>query len=223
MHFQTSSILFEDANLIVINKAAGLLSQGAEAGEDNLVDQLREYFGRHYVGLVHRLDRNTSGLIVVAKRTKAAQRLTLALQKDQLKRSYLALVEGSIEKKGTLNNFLLKDEKNNLMKVVSEKNKSAKKAILHFEKLSEIPFQSQNLSLVSVHLETGRSHQIRIQLSHYGFPLLGDKKYSSKFPFPRPALHSWKLSFPHPISKEIMNFTAPLPEDFSKINVKINS
>ena len=99
-------IIYEDTHLVVLSKPAGLLSQGEKTGDINLVDWLRDYFGRHYVGLVHRLDRNTSGIMVVAKRTKAAQRLTLALQKGELNRIYRAWLIGTLSQPVRWKHFL---------------------------------------------------------------------------------------------------------------------
>lgn len=210
-------ILFEDANVIVLSKPAGLLSQGDVSEELNLVDWLREYFGRHYVGLVHRLDRNTSGLMVVAKRTKAASRLTEALQGGQVIRSYLAVLRGKLKKTERWKHWLLKDEKKNLTKVVNFRRTGAKKAILTVVPLGYSEIKGETLTLAKFNLETGRSHQIRIQAAAQKVPLVGDVKYgdapTQKF-LKRPALHSYTMSFPHPITKEILNFKDEYPEDF---------
>ncbi len=119
---------FEDTHLIVLSKPAGLLSQGERTGDDNLVDQLRIYFGRNYVGLIHRLDRNTSGLMVVAKRTKAAQRLTEALQTGKMTRSYLAWVLGKLPEPARWEHRLEKNQKTNRVSVTP--SPSGKSAIL---------------------------------------------------------------------------------------------
>src|SRR3954466_7112299 len=121
-------ILFEDQHLVVLSKPAGLLSQGEKTGDENLVDWLRGYFGRNYVGLIHRLDRNTSGLMVVAKRTKSAQRLTDALQDGSLKRTYLAWVVGDLRAPTTWEHWLLKDEAKNVVRAVAKETPGAKSA-----------------------------------------------------------------------------------------------
>ena len=215
------NILFEDSHLIVLNKPAGLLSQGEISGDANLVDWLRVYLGRNYVGLVHRLDRNTSGAMIVAKRTKAARRLTEALQKGELARSYLAIVEGDPPTSGQLENWLVKNSQTNEVSVVSsEKTAGAKKAILFYENLeaTKPTNAAMELSLLRVNLDTGRSHQIRVQLAYAGWPLLGDTKYGSASRLlARPALHSYVLTFPHPMTGERLEFEAPLPPDLSAL------
>ncbi len=218
-------VIFEDPHLIVVAKPAGLLSQGEHTGDANLVDWCRQYFGRNYVGLVHRLDRNTSGLMVVAKRTKAAQRLTASLKAGQLERAYLAWVWGRPPAPIHWVDHLLKSESDNRMTVLSEAQargrREAKQAILDAEKVRESQAGSQTLSLMRIRLETGRSHQIRAQFAHHGHPLVGDTKYgrppaNAASPFPRIALHSYLLAFPHPMSGERMSWEEPLPRDLSR-------
>jgi 23S rRNA pseudouridine1911/1915/1917 synthase len=211
-------IVFEDTHLIVVDKPAGLLSQGEETGDDNLVDQLRAYVGRNYIGLVHRLDRNTSGLLVVGKRTKSARRLTECLQDGTLKRAYQALLCGKLEGSKQWKHFLLKDESRNVVRVVPPHTTGAKSAGLLVQALSQHSFEGIPLTLARFELETGRSHQIRVQAAAEGHPLLGDRKYGeSKSHFPRPALHSAWLSFPHPMTNEILFFEAPLPPDMAQV------
>ncbi len=212
-------VLFEDPNVIVVDKPAGLLSQGELRGDPNLVDWLRERFGRPYVGLIHRLDRNTSGVMIVAKRTKAAQRLTEALQTGKICRTYLAWIQGNLTGPVRWQHWLLKDEKENLVKAVSAHHPrfaQAKEALLNAQPHSHGVWASEPVTLAEFVLETGRSHQIRVQSAAQGMPLLGDRKYGGRPDFPRPALHSWKLRFPHPISKEILEFEAPLPPEMQK-------
>jgi 23S rRNA pseudouridine1911/1915/1917 synthase len=210
-------ILLEDPNVIVISKPPGLLSQGEHLGENNVVDWLRKYLGRPYVGLIHRLDRNTSGIMVVAKRTKAAQRLTTALQEGKIIRTYLAWIIGRLEKEKRWKHQLKKNEKTNLVKVVPT---GGKDAALMVQPLSQLLWKGTSLTLAEFKLETGRSHQIRVQAAFEGFPLLGDHKYGSEHDsfrraptFPRVALHSFHLEFPHPITHEIIRLDDPLPLD----------
>lgn len=208
-------ILYEDSHLIVLSKPAGLLSQGEHRGEPNLVDWLRGYLGRNYVGLIHRLDRNTSGVMVVAKRTKSAQRLTRSLQEGKIHRSYLAWLIGTVPAPVQWTHQLLKDSSTNTVRVVKSGGKIAS--------LTATPLQCKNwkqigITLAEFRLETGRSHQIRVQAAHEGFPLLGDTKYATRSGAPhftRVALHSHRLEFPHPMSEEIMKFIDPLPKDLS--------
>jgi 23S rRNA pseudouridine1911/1915/1917 synthase len=213
------NIIFEDTHLIVLSKPAGLLSQGERKGDPNLVDWLREYLGRNYVGLVHRLDRNTSGIMVVAKRTKAARRLTQAMQEGKLKRTYLACLQGKLLRRATWVHWLLKDTERNQVEVVSEKHLKAKKAILHVKPISHGQVDGLTLTLAEFELETGRSHQVRVQTAEEGYPVLGDPKYgqaarnSKRGTLSRPALHSSRIQFPHPMTEEALTFEAPLPKD----------
>ena len=216
----TPTILFEDTHLVVLSKPAGLLSQGEHTGDDNLVDWLRGHFGRHYVGLVHRLDRNTSGLMVVAKRSKSADRLTQSLQKGDLIRRYQAVVQGRLSLASVWEHWLLKNEKTNTMEVVSKNTFGAKLARLRAEPIRSAQFRGCEITCVDFELETGRSHQIRVQAAAMGHPLIGDPKYGRELApplraFPRPALHSHFISFPHPMSGEILKFEDRLPEEFA--------
>lgn len=210
----TPSIVFEDTHLIVIEKPAGLLSQGDSSGEWNLVDWGREHFGRNYVGLVHRLDRNVSGLMVIAKRTKSAERLTKALTTGTLVRRYQALVPGAFPPSVRWEDLLHKDERTNEVRVVTRAIPGAKKALLAAQRLRQGQWDGHPASLVEIELETGRSHQIRVQLAHRKFPIFGDQKYGgSTLRTPhRIALHSAYLSFPHPMSQERLEFSSALPE-----------
>ena len=222
-------VLFEDPNVIVLSKSAGLLSQGDDSGENNLVDLLRRRFARHYVGLIHRLDRNTSGAMIVAKRSKAAERLTEALKRGDLQRSYWALVAGTLKGPERWVHHLWKDESKNVVKVVAASRSGAKEAVLKVSPVKHLEWTGQNLTLAHYELETGRGHQIRVQSAHSGYPILGDLKYLETAPpmseaqlrvmkaFPRTALHSNKIRFPHPISKEWLEFEAPLPKDMAQV------
>lgn len=215
----TPRILFEDTHLLVLDKPAGLLSQGEHTGDLNLVDWLRQYLGRPYVGLVHRLDRNTSGILVVAKRTKAAQRLTDSLQAGRLERIYLAWLEGTISGPATWRHVLRKDEAANRTHIITgPRAASGKEAVLSLEPLERGQWQGTVVTLAKLRLETGRSHQIRAQAAHEGHPLLGDAKYGSRAAgFGRPALHSHHLRFDHPMSHEWVEFEAPLPADMAAL------
>lgn len=209
-------IVFEDTHLVVINKSAGLLSQGGESTDPNLVDLLREYFGRNYVGLVHRLDRNTSGLMVVAKRSKSADRLTQSLQKGDLVREYLAFLSGEITQALIWRDYLTKNESTNLVKCSSKESSGSKIAVLGLKPLSV----HKKGTLCRIKLETGRGHQIRAQAAFHGHPLAGDPKYApadiAKLAT-RQALHSAFLSFPHPMTKELMSFESPWPRDLAHL------
>ena len=215
-------IIFEDQHLLVLSKPTGLLSQGDISGEVCLVDLLRIKFGRNYVGLIHRLDRNTSGLMVVAKRSKSALRLTEQLQEGILIRKYHAILNGTFTGEKRLEHWLLKNEKTNEVRVVSPETRSSKKSALKMIAIQNFNHPKTNtpLTLARFELETGRSHQIRVQSAAAGFSLIGDTKYGtvkSMALFPRPALHSCYLSFNHPISGENLSFEeryAPDMRDF---------
>ena len=206
-------VLFEDQHLIVLSKEPGILAQGDASGEPSLVDHLRTHFGRHYVGLIHRLDRNTSGLMVVAKRSKSADRLSEQLRTGQLVRQYHAILWGTFPESGELTweHHLKKNEATNEVRVVREGTPGAKIATLKVLPLKTIvhPVSGDPLTWARFQLETGRSHQIRVQAATAGHPLIGDTKYGtvkSAPLFSRPALHSSWLEFLHPISKEKMQF-----------------
>lgn len=210
-------ILFEDQHLLVLNKSPGLLSQGDSSGETNLVDLLRSHFGRNYVGLIHRLDRNTSGLMVVGKRSKSAERLTQQLQNGTLIRKYRAILEGTLESSAEWNHSLLKNEKTNEVKVVPPGTSGAKTASLQVHPIQKWVISGQPVTLVEFELETGRSHQIRVQSAAMNLPLIGDSKYGSsqgRTLFHRPALHSCSLEFQHPIQQTPLRFESLTPEDW---------
>ena len=230
---ERASIIFEDQHLVVLQKPAGMLSQSDHSGQLSLVDALRTHFGRHYVGLIHRLDRNTSGIMIVAKRSKAAERLTAQLQDGRLKRSYLAWIEGALQDSGhsqssenlgaetvskiRWENWLLKNETTNEVKAyppsTHKPHPNAKRAALHLSVLQHSERAGNPITLCRFELETGRSHQIRAQAAFHGHPLLGDRKYGSKIEFPRPALHSHRIEFEHPLSHVPMTYECPLPPD----------
>lgn len=169
----SSLIRFEDKHLVVIDKPAGLLSQGSESGDENLVDfLLRNYFGRHYVGLIHRLDRNTSGLMVVAKRSKAAERLSESLRSGTLIRRYEAWLSGALLSPQHWVHYLWKDEDENHVHVVASSVKGAKRAELHVSPIEAWRLKGgEERTLAGFELATGRSHQIQ-----------GSKQLSLAFP-----------------------------------------
>ncbi len=217
-------ILYEDQHLVVLSKSAGLLSQGDSSGDPSLVDLLRTYFGRNYVGLIHRLDRNTSGLMVVAKRSKSAERLSEQLQSGELDRQYHAILWGKFEnnQKQKWEHSLLKNESTNEVRVVQSGTRNAKSATLWVEPLQTLihPYSNDPLTLARLTLETGRSHQIRVQAQAMKHPLIGDTKYGnakSMTLFSRPALHSYSLQFTHPMSKEKMSFIQRYSSDMLEI------
>lgn len=210
-------ILYEDNHLLVVEKPVNLLTQGDSSGDPDLLSLLKQEIkvrygkpGRVYLGLVHRLDRPVGGVMVFARTSKAASRLAEQLRTGGFKKTYLAVVHDRLEIKGHLEHYLAKDRATNLVYVVSPAEPGGKKAILDYEVLSE----KEGLSLVRIHLLTGRSHQIRVQFSTIGHPLYGDQKYGSSLnkPGQQIALWSHQILLRHPTKKEEMIFTSSPPE-----------
>ncbi len=213
---QPEQIIYEDNHLLVVNKPAGIVSQGASSEEISLIDKAKHYLkkkynkpGNVYLGIVSRLDKLTTGVIVMARTSKAAARLSDAFKNRQISKTYQALVErAELPVSHTLTDFLRKNDAARKMEVCKPEAKNAKKAVLHFQLVN----QCKSVSHLKINLETGRKHQIRIQLSNYGSPILGDRKYGSCIDLPRSiALHSATLSLQHPTTKEKLTFKAPLP------------
>ena len=210
-------ILFEDNHVIVVEKPVNIPSQGDKTGDEDMLTMIKKYLiekynkpGDAYLGLVHRLDRPTGGVMVFAKTSKAASRLSEQVRQKKFEKEYLVIVDGKLEKNiGTYEDYLLKNERNNLSKVVNEKSKNAKLAKLDYE---VIKYNEEiNLSLVKVRLHTGRHHQIRVQFASRGHSVYGDQKYGTRGKGKQLCLWAYKLSFEHPISKEKMTFE-DLPE-----------
>ncbi len=198
-------ILYEDNHIIVVFKPINILSQSDITGDIDMLTMIKEYIkvkyhkpGNVYLGLVHRLDRVTSGVMVFAKTSKAASRLSNEIRNNNIKKDYLAIIHGKINNRGVYEDYLLK--KDDFSTVVNDKGKYAK---LTYELLE---YDKENdLSLLNVHLETGRHHQIRVQFSSRGYPLLGDKRYG-KDNVDELGLCSYHLSFIHPVTKKLMSF-----------------
>lgn len=201
-------ILYEDNHLIVINKPAGLPSQSDLTEDACAIDLTKDYIkhkynkpGNVYTSLVHRIDRPVSGVLMLCKTSKGMTRMTEQFKSRRIKKSYLVIVDRPFEEdKLHLKNYLLKDRRKNVSKVVTQYNDKAKHAEMHVEKLHSFG----GFTLLKAMPVTGRSHQIRIQLAHIGFPIVGDVKYGGRRHTERRAicLHSHKLTFHHPISKE---------------------
>lgn len=216
---QNLQVLFEDNHLIIVNKRAGDITQGDKTGDKPLSDVVKEYLkekyqktGNVFLGVVHRLDRPTSGVIIFAKTSKALERLNKMLREKQINKTYWAVVKNKPQKKeDTLVNFLKKNQKNNKSTVFQKEIEGAKKAILHYKILKNL----DRYSLLEIQLETGRHHQIRAQLSSIGSPIKGDLKYG----FNRSNkdgsihLHARKIGFIHPVAKENILITAPTPNE----------
>lgn len=218
-------ILYEDNHLLVVNKPANVVTQGATFGEPSLGELAKQYLktkynkpGNVYLGIVSRLDKLTTGVIVLARTSKAAARLTQAFKQRKIQKTYQALVEKveKVEKSEfppslTLTNYIRKNDAARRMEICAENDSRAQLAILHFE----LAGQYKAATHLNVKLETGRKHQIRLQLAHYGSPVLGDAKYGSQTSFAKGiALHSWKLSLEHPTTRVQLTFEAPLPSEW---------
>ncbi|MDN4608358.1 RluA family pseudouridine synthase [Sporosarcina highlanderae] len=211
-------ILYEDNHLLVVEKPVNLPVQADESGDDDLLtilkQDLKERYqkpGNVYLGLVHRLDRPVGGVMVFAKTSKAASRLSDILRKREIERTYLAVVRGNLKRYGVLEHHLWKDAKKNKVHTVKAGHPDGKKAILQYETIE----QKDNMSLLQVRLHTGRSHQIRVQLSASGSPLYGDQKYGQHVNKPGQQIALWAhtLEFPHPTTKELMKFESVPPSD----------
>lgn len=212
-------IVFEDNHLLVINKKAGQLVQGDKTGDLSLLDLIKNFIkvrdqkpGNVFLGLVHRIDRPTSGLVIYAKTSKALSRLTQMVKNREIKKTYWAVVpKTEIPKKQRLINYLQKNEKNNKATVFPKATEGAKEAILNYELIKVL----DNFQLLEVDLETGRHHQIRAQLSKIGVPIKGDLKYGSARSNPDGGihLHARALEFIHPVTKESIKITAPVPQN----------
>lgn len=210
-------VIYEDNHIIVVEKKPNIPSQADKTGDIDMLTLVKDYIkkkynkpGNVYLGLVHRLDRPVGGVMVFAKTSKAASRLSDQVRQKAFKKEYLAVVDGKIEDKvGTLEDYLYKDERNNISKVVSENKKNAKFAKLDYEVLKYN--KAKDLSLVRVNLHTGRHHQIRVQLSNFGHSIFGDQKYGTRGKGKQIALWSYLLIIEHPITKEKMTFK-DLPE-----------
>jgi len=216
--YQNINILYEDNHIIVVNKPANMPVCSDESKDTDLLSKLKEYIknkynkpGNVYLGLIHRLDRPVEGVMVFAKTSKAASRLSSQIQNKQFKKTYYAVVENKPPKEGTFTDYLYKEEKTNTSYVTNE-NKG-KKSILEFKSINN----KDNLTIVKINLLTGRHHQIRVQFSHNGYPLYGDHKYNKKFindSKENIALIAKYLSFYHPTTKELLKFEIDLPKKY---------
>lgn len=214
---QKLNVLFEDNHIIVVEKMVNIPSQADKTGDVDMLTIIKDYLkekynkpGNVYLGLVHRLDRPVGGVMVFAKTSKAAARLSEQVRVKEFQKKYLVVVNGKLEKnKGTFEDYLLKNERANMSKVVNEKTKNAKLASLDYEVLKYN--EEINLSVVKVNLHTGRHHQIRVQFSSRNHSIYGDQKYGGRGHGKQIALWAYSLSFYHPITKEIMEFKV-LPE-----------
>lgn len=208
------NILYEDNHLLVVEKPINVLVQADNTKDLDLLTMLKTYLkekynkpGNVYLGIVHRLDRVVGGVMVFAKTSKAASRLSKQVQDRDIKKTYYAIVCGNLEGKGRLENYLVKNEKSNTSYV----SDNGKLSVLNYEVLAN----KSDLALVKIHLETGRHHQIRVQFSNYGYPLYGDARYNKKYRVGEQiALFAKELSFYHPITNELLTFSLDLPNRY---------
>ena len=207
------NIIYEDNHLLVVEKPINVPVQADKSGDLDFLSMLKNYLkekynkpGDVYLGLVHRLDRPVGGIMVFAKTSKAASRLAKQIQKHEVKKIYMAVLEGKVSESGVFKDKLKKDEKLNITRVSAD----GKDAELSYNSIGYV----NNLSLVRISLKTGRSHQIRVQFASRKLPLYGDQKYNPNAALDQIALFASMLEFKHPVTKEVMSFELPLPERY---------
>ena len=212
------NVLYEDNHIIVAIKPAGVLSQSDGSGAPDMLTILKSYIkekyekpGEVYLGLVHRLDRPVSGVMVFARTSKAASRLSEQIRLHKVDKIYRCVVNGVVEGEGRLENYISKDESRNMVTVSDNAKPGFKASYLDYKTLAS----KDGLTLVEVKLGTGRSHQIRAQMAYAGHPLIGDQKYGKRDDRTKDiALEAYKLSFEHPVKHEFITFEAPIPSGF---------
>jgi len=207
-------VLFEDNHIIIVNKRAGDIVQGDKTGDKPLSEVVKSYIkekydkpGNVYLGVVHRLDRPTTGIVVFARTSKALTRLNKLFAEKAVKKTYWAIVKQSPQKAAdTLEHYLKKNQKNNKSTAYNTAIEGSKKAMLNYKTIKKL----DNYSVLEIDLKTGRHHQIRVQLSYIGSPIKGDLKYGFNRSNPDASidLHSRYIEFLHPVSKEIVKITA---------------
>ncbi|MEP7103748.1 MAG: RluA family pseudouridine synthase [Candidatus Dojkabacteria bacterium] len=222
------TILFEDNQILVAQKPVGILSQSDGTDSPDMLTELKKIIknrddkpGNVFLGLVHRLDKNVAGIMVFAKNSKSAGRLSKSIINGEMDKRYIAILDGALEKDTneyqTLENYLVKDKEINKALIfdsaVDAKTYESFHPMSERAKLSKLKYKiieiKDNKTLIEINLETGRFHQIRAQFAHLGFALIGDTKYNPKPQSEKfPALWAYRLSFPHPITHEILNFSS---------------
>lgn len=212
------TVVYEDNHIVVVNKTSSEIVQGDKTGDTPLSEMVKQYLkekynkpGNVFIGVTHRLDRPVSGLVVFAKTSKALPRLNEMFRNGEVKKTYWAIVkECPKETEGELVHYLVRNEKQNKSYAYDKEVKNSKKVVLHYKLIGH----SQNYYLLEVDLKTGRHHQIRCQLAKMGCPIKGDLKYGSPRSNPDGSicLHARTVQFVHPVSKEMIRLTAPVPE-----------
>jgi 23S rRNA pseudouridine1911/1915/1917 synthase len=217
MNYASLSILYEDNHLLAVNKPAGLATMGTPSGRPTLLSLAKEYVRRRYnkpgnvyLGVMSRLDAPVTGVVLLARTSKAARRLTEQFRSKSVEKIYWAIVEGTLKPPaGECVNWLGRDKRHRRMWVVGPTVPDAKEARLEYRRLRRI----EGNSLVEINLETGRKHQIRLQMADQGHPVLGDRKYGSQHHWPNGiALHARRLRIAHPVGNKPLELEAPLPE-----------
>ena len=217
-------IIFIDNHLIAVTKPAGLLTQPDRNTDESLIDQTRQWIKEKYnkpnnifLGLVHRLDRNVSGVVLFARTSKAASRLSKQFREGTPKKHYRAIVLGKLKEEHTTLVHYLRKEKSLRATVFPRETPTAKRSELSYEVINSL----ENKSLLEVSLSTGRFHQIRAQMAFIGHPIIGDVKYGAPEPLPNQeiALYAHKLVFSHPVSNEEITLTAPEPKTWEKFKL----
>ncbi len=206
------NVLYEDNQVIVVEKEPNIPSQADKTGDIDMLTLVKQYIkekynkpGDVYIGLVHRLDRPVGGVMCFARTSKAAARLSEQVRNKTFKKTYIAVVDGKItDKSGTLEDYLYKDERNNISKVVDQNKKNAKLAKLEYEVIDYDA--KRDLTTVRIKLFTGRHHQIRVQFANFGHSLFGDQKYGTRGRGKQIRLWASSLTFEHPVKKELMTF-----------------
>lgn len=217
-------ILFEDNHIIAVNKSNSEIVQGDKTGDEALSDQVKAYIkkkydkpGDVYLGVVHRIDRPVSGVVVFARTSKAATRLSKMFLEKQIKKTYWAVVKKLPEQdSGRLVHYMIKNQEKNRSSAYDKQKKNSKEAILNYKHISS----SANYHLLEINLETGRHHQIRCQLAKIGSPIRGDLKYGAARSLKNGGvnLHALKIEFMHPVKNEPIVIKAPLPKEESLWN-----
>ena len=217
-------IIFIDNHLIAVTKPAGLLTQPDRNTDESLIDQTRQWIKEKYnkqnnifLGLVHRLDRNVSGVVLFARTSKAASRLSKQFREGTPKKHYRAIVLGKLKEEHTTLVHYLRKEKSLRATVFPRETPTAKRSELSYEVINSL----ENKSLLEVSLSTGRFHQIRAQMAFIGHPIIGDVKYGAPEPLPNQeiALYAHKLVFSHPVSNEEITLTAPEPKTWEQFKL----
>ena len=210
MELETPAVIYEDNHLLVVIKPQNVPTMADNSHDQSLQEALKAYTNG-FVGIVHRLDRVTGGVMVFAKTSKAASRLTEQIKDGTFKKTYYAVVRGvPKERTATLVNWLAKDEIHNTVAVVPQTTKGAKRAELTYQTINTVDGDT----LIAVQLETGRSHQIRVQMKHIGNPIVGDARYGGKRAGVKDiALWAYQLEFEHPTTHDHLKFIVNPPED----------